>query len=327
MRRPAGNRPDRSSPAREHDAARRRAVQRIILRDTSFYESNDPPAFTATSLARCYAFLLGSHPRCGKFSLVQRLPHEIVCQICQHLRQPINDDGASTYHFVNTQGPTSLSLWMFVRKHKMPRIVLQHVEVPEGHSGFPPLVTRFLGWYEGYTGASGRTMLVKYSHKIETTGLALCDWPAACSAAELHATPIVEPPTRRLSSAAVPDPCMLELPRLPSAATPDRAPSVSLDVRQLSFSRSTISVSGGRNDHRLERAEDSAGDPEDCFLAVTACRHEQGATEDAEDDLDELDEALVRLLELMEARHRRSVADWEAEAIARAAATSEELEA
>ena len=170
------------------------------------FRTTRPPYFTAASLARCHAVLQGTHDRCGLASVLRTLPMEIVQQICMAVREPIDDHA---YHFMahgDEHISGQLDLWLIVqRRHKRhdrvpsaTRVVLQHAELPDSprHTSSPsqqPVVTRMLGHYEGF---SGRALLVRWTHRVESIGLELCEWPAACTADELRAPCIAEPSRR-----------------------------------------------------------------------------------------------------------------------------------
>ena len=115
--------------------------------------------------------------------------------ICLHVREPIDDGNA--YHFaarsaamstVYGRSTWSIDLWLIVqRRHERhdrspsaARVVLQLSELPDVPTAVtPPLVTRILGHYEGF---SGQALLVRWTHRVDADGLELSAWPAACTA-------------------------------------------------------------------------------------------------------------------------------------------------
>lgn len=167
-----------------------------------------------------------------------------------------------------------LNLWLFVheRHERSPtgtRIVVQYVDPSVAR----PLVIRILGHYEGF---SSRNLLVRWTHRVECPDLVLCDWPAACTAEELHAPRIAMPTRRRIDADADADasPFALVLPPPHAGARP-----TTLELERLSFKRVLVArpdvghtrvVIGGKpTGQSLEEAADSAGDAEECFTKIT----------------------------------------------------------
>ena len=281
-------------------------------RHARFFQTTPRPHFTEASLARCYALLQGAHPRCGSRSVLSMLPPELLRQICLACRAPIDNDDA--YHF-SARGTDAvvgaLDLWLIVqqrhdRHDRSPtptRIVLQHVELPDlpsqaGASGGAapaaqaPLVTRMLGHYEGF---NSRHMLIRWTHRIEAAGIELCEWPAACTAAQLRAPPISPAPRSRpwkdTSEAATASPCALVLPRLAHAR---QVPSTTLELERLSFKRvllarpdvhhTSLVLSGRPSAQMLHEAADSMGDAEECFHKITTGARSEEEAQQADDD-------------------------------------------
>lgn len=293
------------------------------------YQSVPPPVFSAASLSQCYTLLSGAHPR-SSTNLLQLLPVELLQQICLVVREPIDHENA--YHFsAASAGGGALNLWIIgQRRHERhdhvpshTRVVLQHVELPDlPDPGAPPhkviflpVVTRMLGHYDGFC---GRSLLVRWTHRVESAGLELREWPAACTAEELRA-PRIPAPSRRISTRGRDDddsnPLVLTLPRLPHAT---RMTRTTLDLGQLCFKKlllarpdvhhTSVVIGGSPSGQTLQEAPDSLGDAEECFTKTTT-----GARNCAEAQL--ADEHEARVVQVMAAieKQREQIRVEEAE--------------
>ena len=262
-----------------------------------FYRSRAPPCYAADSLARCYTLLQSTHPRMGGGSLLSKLPIELLRKICLDVREKI-DDG-KWYHFCADGAVGMINLWFIIqRRHvSQARIVLQHLELPDDGRPDPPLITRLLGHYAGF---SGRNMLVRWTHKVEAAGIELSGWPVACTAEELHAPRLAAPPRHRSLAASThrvaaedASPTSLTLPRLPHRGHCD---ATTLELERVSFKKVLIArpdvhhtvvvLTGKPTGQTLCEAEDTLGDAEACFLKVTtgaSSVEEERAAEERED--------------------------------------------
>lgn len=284
-----------------------------------FYAAAAPPGLTQHSISQCHALLLGARPtRSGCTTLLSRLPFELVRQICLLLRQPI-DDG-SAYHFtaptssdIHFDSLGSVSIWIFDQcryaRHTPPgmRVVLQHTELPDLtltlHPSLPPpapLVTRLLGHTHGFT---NRNVLVNWTHRVEASGNELSEWPAACTAEDLHAPPIVPPPRRRSSvrgdrvaehDSDEANPRTITFATHPATRN-NPAEQTTLDLERLCFitrpererpnvHHTAFSVNGSPSALSFEPAGDSVGDAEECFCKITTGARSREEAQQADED-------------------------------------------
>ncbi len=108
--------------------------------------------FTADSMTRVFAFLLGTHPRVGAESIVRKLSPDSVRKILMDVREP-RAPAPSIYHFqAKLSRIGTIDFWAVVGPAggMAPQIVVQH-SCGDSSRARGPSVTRFLGRYDGFT--------------------------------------------------------------------------------------------------------------------------------------------------------------------------------